>query len=93
MHYFHDGIEFAQLNLGQVHETLSGHKRSLCEAGHNICFSIKNVDLTRLHRQTDGQTEKDDSYIPLNFFFGLWGWGVIKPRYFTEIKETTYIKK
>lgn len=49
MHYFHDGIEFAQLNLGQVHETLSGHKRSLCEAGTPMSLNKRHLLLLTLN--------------------------------------------
>lgn len=44
---------------------------------------------------TDRRTDRQKKMIPIypKLFLGLWGWGVIKPWYFTEIKETTYIKK
>lgn len=48
MHYFHDGIEFAQLNLDQVHETLLGHKRSLCEAGTPMSLNKNGIDRTQI---------------------------------------------
>lgn len=56
------------------------------------CFSIKNEDLTRLHRQTNGQTEKDDSYIPQTFFRVV-GVGCNKTSVFYRSEATTYIKK
>lgn len=33
MHFLNNDLELAQLTPSQVHDTLSGHKKSLCEAG------------------------------------------------------------